>query len=98
MSSKKSKKKHSKKQQFKYAVPTVTPAQSSPASVQMLSKASLAVSAPAVTTAIPGIDRIRRDVRRVLVLAASFVLLELVLWYLFSHTALGPAVYKLIKL
>lgn len=39
-----------------------------------------------------------RDVKRILILAVGLVLLQLVLWYLFEHTGLGPAVYRLIKL
>ncbi len=100
MSSKKSKKKHGKKQQFKYAAPVgaVQAAESVVAPAAPLPKASLATPTAAARTEVPGLSLIRHDVRRVLVLAGSFVALELGLWYLFGHTSLGSAVYRLIKL
>jgi hypothetical protein len=36
------------------------------------------------------------DVRRIAVLAVSLVVLELVLAYVFSHTSIGPAIYKMV--
>jgi hypothetical protein len=39
--------------------------------------------------------RIKRDVRRALVLAGGFIVLQLVLWYVFGHTSLGSSIYKL---
>jgi poly(3-hydroxybutyrate) depolymerase len=37
------------------------------------------------------------DVRRIGIMAGSCVVAELALWYLFSYTGLGAAVYGLIK-
>jgi hypothetical protein len=101
MSSKKSKKKHGKKQQFKYAAPVGAPAsvvsssQSTATPIASLSKATLASPVAVARVEVPGLHLIRHDVRRVLVLAGSFVAIELMLWYLFGHTPLGPTIYKL---
>jgi hypothetical protein len=38
-----------------------------------------------------------RDLRKVLILAASLIAAELVLWVLFSHTGLGTKVYQVIQ-
>lgn len=46
----------------------------------------------------PGLSFVRHDLRKVGVLAAGFIAVELVLWYLLNHTGLGPAVYQLVKL
>ena len=41
---------------------------------------------------------VRRDVVRVLLLAAGFIALMILLWVLFTHTGLGPAAYRAVKL
>ena len=41
---------------------------------------------------------VRGEVRRVLVLAGIIVGIEIVLWWLLDHTAIGPHVYNLVKL
>lgn len=37
------------------------------------------------------------DLRRTAILAGSLVIFQIVLWYLFTHTGLGPSVYNLVK-
>jgi hypothetical protein len=37
-----------------------------------------------------------RDLRRIGIMAASLVTLEILLWYLVAHSALGPAIYRLL--
>ena len=63
----------------------------------------LAAPAPeAPQSAVKAVDPrwayVRRDVTRVGILAGVCVLIELALWYLFNHTGLGDAVYRLIKI
>lgn len=41
---------------------------------------------------------VRRDVTRVLLLAAGFIAVMIVLWILFTHTGLGSAAYNAVKL
>lgn len=41
---------------------------------------------------------VKRDVGRVLVLAAGFIGLMIILWVLFTHTGLGAAAYQAVKL
>jgi hypothetical protein len=89
-----SKKKHRKKQ-FKPHRPSAP--QATPAAVSQPS----AVVAPVPTTpniTVPHLALIRHDVRRVVVLATGFVMLQALLWYLFTHTGVGNTVYGLIKL
>jgi hypothetical protein len=40
---------------------------------------------------------VSNDLRRVMLFAVCLVGLELVLWFVFGHTAFGPAVYQSIK-
>ncbi len=58
-----------------------------------------AVRAPApFDYAVENLDLIRKDVRKVVVLAATFVLIQVLLWVLFEHTGLGSAVYSFVKI
>jgi small neutral amino acid transporter SnatA (MarC family) len=41
--------------------------------------------------------QIKSDIRKVAVLAASFVVFQII-WYLFEHTALGTHIYSLVKI
>jgi len=41
---------------------------------------------------------IKHDVGKVLILAGLFVAAEIVLWWVFTHTGLGSAVYNSVKL
>lgn len=47
---------------------------------------------------LPGHDLsyVKRDLKRVLLVTGGLIALELICWYLLNHTAVGPAVYKLI--
>lgn len=38
-----------------------------------------------------------KDLKRIAMFAACLVGLEVVLWYVFGHTSIGPAVYQSIK-
>jgi hypothetical protein len=96
-----SKKKHRKKQ-FKARSVTAPQAVTAPLAMPA---APVVPQAPAAVVATPQsteetvrLRLIRRDIRRVAVLAGSFVALQLVLWYLFGHTSLGNSVYQLIKI
>jgi hypothetical protein len=37
------------------------------------------------------------DLRRVATFAVALVAIELILWYVFGHTGVGPSVYKLVN-
>jgi hypothetical protein len=78
-----------RKHQFKYAAPPATVAGSS-------AKASFSTSTNA------GNERdfsyVLVDLRRIALLGGGLVILQLVLWYIFNHTGLGPATYNLVKL
>jgi hypothetical protein len=37
------------------------------------------------------------DLRRVAIFAVALIALELVLWFVFGHTGVGPSVYKLVN-
>ncbi len=91
-----SKKKHRKKQ-FKAQQPK--PQSAPQATVQVEAPTAAVITpTPQATAEVAHLSLINRDVRRVMVLAASFVGVEIILWYLFGHTGLGSAVYNLIKL
>lgn len=89
------KKSKNKKHSFKYAEPTTaTPAQSAsgPAARPATpNRAAAPVAAMRDFSYLPG------DLRRLALFAGGLVLVELVLWYLFAHTGLGPAVDGLVK-
>ena len=52
----------------------------------------------AATVASKDFSYVAQDLRRIGLMAVSLIALELVLWYLVSHTGLGDSVYNLIKL
>lgn len=92
------KKKSQKKHQFKYAEAksaTASPAQSS--ANLSAPTSSAAAKQTSLGYQVANLELIKGDVRKVLVLAGSFVLLQLVLWFVFGHTSLGSGVYHLIK-
>lgn len=78
------------------AVPTgnQTPASAAPAlaTPTPVAATSGSPSAPAARWSYVG-----SDVRRIGILATGCVLIELILWYLFTYTGLGAAAYGLIK-
>lgn len=101
------KKNQSKKHRFKYAEPTSGLSASSgsnqPArtSQPQDTGAKAAALAGAGRTGVAAQTRdfsyVLVDLRRLSVLAVALVALELILWYLLSHTSLGSAVYRLLS-
>ena len=93
------KKKSQKKHQFKVSNP-VTNSAITP--VVESNNSSLAnnigvSSAKTFQYEIDNLDLIKSDIRKVLVLAASFAIFQVLLWFLFGHTGVGNSVYHLIK-
>jgi hypothetical protein len=90
------KKKQAKKHKFKYSDPVSAVGGAS------LVKASQAGEIRAPQSRQAGVAQVRdfsyvtSDMRRVLVLAASLVLLECLLYYLMNHTSLGPTLNRLL--
>lgn len=64
-----------------------------------VSEQPTANSRPAVSATVAQADfgYVTTDLRRVGVFAISLILLELLLWYLMSHTGLGNSIYNLIQ-
>ncbi len=98
MAKKKKSHKLHKKNQFKDASPTNSAttgeAQVKPTPVVAATKG---VNSASLNYEIANLHLIKRDIRKVALLAGFFVALQLVLWFLFEHTGLGNAVYHLIK-
>lgn len=94
------KKNQSKKHKFKYADPTAS-VMSVPAggSGEAASVSNAPAKARQAVAAGPTRDfsYVVSDLRRILVLAVVLVGLELVLWYLFTHTGIGHQAYSLVK-
>jgi hypothetical protein len=86
------KKKQAKKHNFKHTAPVVS---AEPKAVLTESSPAKA-AAKTATVALPANHFIGRDLMRVVVLASSLVLLEVILWQLFDHTGLGSSIYGLI--
>jgi ABC-type uncharacterized transport system permease subunit len=98
------KKKQTRKHRFKYATPEVgvEPVASGATNVPretaarpVAPRSSSASSIVAANTR--DFSYVGHDLRRVAVLSVALVGLEVLLWYLFNHTALGPAVYQMVK-
>ena len=99
------KNKSNKKHRFKYAepatgvsqVPAVATVTASSSDAPAGNSATPKAAAAAVST-VAGRDfsYVSTDLRRLSVLAVGLVALELVLWYLFTHTGIGDAVFNLI--
>jgi hypothetical protein len=89
------KKKRAKKHQFKYAAPTVAKSTTDTVVEQLETTSKATPAVPMATVAHA--DLLHRDLRKVIVLASGFVVLEFVLWFLLNHTSLGSTVYGLIK-
>lgn len=97
------KKKKTKKHNFAHGRPSQSVAKPDQAMPDKPVKHPARPTVPSGPTAVAAYEvahlpEIKADVRRVLVLAVVFVVLELVLWYLLEHTGLGPHVYNLVKL
>lgn len=90
------KKKSRKKHQFKYAEPT-SAATATPKPAVTSSATSARMATGGLQYQVNNLDLIKGDIRKVAILATSFVLLQLVLWFVFNHTGLGPAVYHLVQ-
>lgn len=91
-----------KKHQFKYAQPA-EPVAAAASVEKAASEKLVGAKAPATNVmpepiTLPGRDLsyLPNDLRRIGVLAVGLIALEFLLWYLFNHTGLGPAVYKLV--
>jgi hypothetical protein len=95
------KKKHSnKKHRFKYAEPSTLAAQAPAVPSPAVNQAETQAPKPATSVAQAGtvtrdFSYVRGDLRRIAVLGGSLIALELILWYLFGHTSVGPSVYNL---
>jgi hypothetical protein len=100
-----SKKKKTKKRRLQAPAAAVhgTPAAPSPGVTASSESASVATasidrSKPSAEAVDPRVAYVGNDLRRIGIIGGLCILLELVLWYLLSHTNLGDAVYHLIKL
>jgi hypothetical protein len=94
------KKTQGKKHKFKYVEPTSNLGTVAPqANAGISDGAQSRIRQVAAVGGAPSRDfsYVGRDLRRISILLLSLVVLELVLWYLFSHTGLGNAVYNLVQ-
>lgn len=101
------KKNISKKHKFKHveagsAQPLATVAPTDPATVSPAAKTAAPARATAPAPAYIGSGRdfryVSTDLKRIGILAASLVALELVLYYVLQHTVLGTTVYSLVRI
>ena len=87
---KKKSSKTNRKHQFKYATPstgTATPG------------TKTTVSSAATTTVDERDYRyVGVDLRRIFWLGGSLIIFQFVLWYVFTHTGIGPSVYNLVQI
>jgi hypothetical protein len=98
------KKKQGKKHKFKYSTPAV-PGQSGTVGVDLPKRAATARVQPGIHARTPvaasGPSRdfsyVGADLRRIGILAACLVALELVIWFVFGHTGVGNAVYQMVQ-
>ena len=87
---KKKSSKTNRKHQFKYATPST-------GSASTTAKASVATTS--TTTADERDYRyVGVDLRRIFWLGGTLVIVQLILWYIFSHTGVGPSVYNLVQI
>lgn len=100
------KKNQSKKHKFKHVEP-IKSQEFRPAVVAGADKLGVAQAAHragqtagGVGGAVAGRDfrYVLTDLQRIVVLLVALVGVEVVLWYLFAHTGLGSAVYRLVRL
>ncbi len=84
---KKKSSKTNRKHQFKYASPSTA-------------ASTAAVGSPATTPVASERDYsyVGVDLRRIMWLGGSLVILQLVLWYIFTHTGIGPSIYNLVQI
>ena len=95
------KKKQAKKHSFKYIDPTAASVVASAGATQTATTegAAAAPGKPRREVAVTTRDfsYVNSDLRRIGVLAASLVALEVVLWLLFTHSGVGNSVYSWFK-
>jgi hypothetical protein len=93
------KKNQNRKHKFKYSEPTaqvgssVSPTQSTPAPV----KQKQPVMAMAGGAQTRDFSYVAKDVKRITIIAAFLVLLELILWVVLGNSDFGKGIYSLIK-
>jgi hypothetical protein len=80
--------KANRKHQFKYATPPST----------VVTTGIKIPSGVATATDARNFSYVGYDLRRIAWLGGGLVLLQLILWWLFTHTGLGPTVYSWVKL
>jgi len=91
------KKKHQpKKHTFKHAAPAAAPVTGSATAAPQTSATATSRSAAVIDTR--DFSYVNHDLRRVMIFAASLIILELALWLAMDYTVLGSIVYGLIKL
>jgi hypothetical protein len=92
------KKNLSKKHKFKHVEPTSIQAEAQ-AKVSSTSGASLRTEQVAATAGATARDfsYVLGDLNRIAFYAGILIALELILWYLFGHTGLGTAIYRLVQ-
>ena len=92
------KKKSHKKQTFKYAQPTAR-VETMPAEVVAIPTSAASYSANAVVlTTVNDNPYLGKDLKQLGIIAAGLIALEFGLWFLFTHSSIGPAVYNLYKI
>jgi hypothetical protein len=93
------KSKSTKKHRFKHAQPAAEAAAATPAASATTTPARSAAPAATVVSSAPAQATrfVAVDLRRVGLMLVGLVGLELVLWYLMSHTSLGNSIYDLIR-
>ncbi|HSH31492.1 MAG TPA: hypothetical protein VK963_02375 [Candidatus Saccharimonadales bacterium] len=99
------KKKHRKKHQFKYGAVKTQPA-GGVAGVTVVPPAEKKLTQPrqhqpataSIQQPLAALNYTKRDVQKTVYFSVGFVVLQLVLWYLFSNTPLGSTVYSLVKI
>jgi hypothetical protein len=88
-----------KKHRFKHAEPSAAILDSSE-SGKGVSEAAVA-SRPRPTGGVAVVERdfsyVPIDLRRIGMMAAGFLCLQLILWYMFGHTSIGNAIYNLVQ-
>ncbi len=91
------KKKSRKKHQFKHSAP-VASSPTRAAEPAVVTREPAKSVPPVAAYEVENLSLIKQDVRKVAVLAAAFVALQAVLWFVFNYTSFGASVYHLIKL
>jgi hypothetical protein len=88
---KKKSSKANRKHQFKYASPQTT-------ATAVVAKTSPAGGVATGTADERDFRYVGVDLRRIAWLGGSLILLQFVLWYIFTHTGVGPSIYNLVQI